>query len=71
MNITRKMLLNGHVERTTVVRESIAWSGMAYLYHFEHHGKAYTIFSSSIDQARDTISGMYGIYVGALDSLIQ
>lgn len=122
MNITRKMLLNGHCESITVKRgdleynhqlyiehcayiirliiredgdiivnrsyvarvvdykfsyikdlfkQSIAWYGLGMLYSFEHKGTRYDVFTDGVDHARATISKMYGMYVGALESLIQ
>jgi len=128
MKLTRKMLLNGHCESTTVVRgdleynhqlyiehdgyfirliiredgdiivnrsyvarvvdckysyildlfrQSVAWSGMCMLYSFVHKGQGYSdamrydVFSTGIDQAKKQICKMYGVYEGALESLIQ
>jgi hypothetical protein len=58
----------------SLFKQSIAWSGMCMLYSFAHKGHddamRYDVFSDSIDQAKRQIYKMYGIYDGALESLI-
>jgi hypothetical protein len=76
-DLTHNQLYVERVRHTTIkairalYRESVAWAGMAYLYHFEHHGHTYTVFASSNDEARSAIDKMHGVYPHALRSLIS
>ena len=44
---------------SSLYREQCAWAGMAHLYAFWFDGKEYTVFSSSLEQAKKAVCNVY------------